>query len=88
MDDDYQIYEQDQWFQSPSHSKAHLNYVSSNSSLWGYSVDDNQEHLVDKWSLVGNVEAIHWGNLHCKPIHCRGNYRHTTAVDLKQDEFY
>ena len=88
MEDDYQINEQDQWSQSPSHSETHYNYVSSDSSLWGYSMDDNQEHSVDKWYLVRNVEAIHWGNLQCKPIHCRGYYRSTTAVDLKQDELY
>ena len=66
MEDDYQINEQDQWSQSPSHSKTHYNYISSDSSLWGYSMDDNQEHSVDKWYLVRNVEAIHWGNLQCK----------------------
>ena len=45
MKDDYQIYEQVQWPQSPSHSKTHHNYVSSDSPLWGYSVDDNQDIL-------------------------------------------
>ena len=39
--DDYQIYEQDQWSQSPSHSKTQENYVCSDSPPWGYSVDDN-----------------------------------------------
>ena len=33
MEDDYQINEQDQWSQSPSHSKTHYNYISSDSSL-------------------------------------------------------
>ena len=43
---------------------------------------------IDKWYLVRYVEAIHWGNLQCKPIHCRGYYRSTTVVDLEQDELY
>ena len=60
MENDYQINEQDQWSQSPSHSETHYNYVSSDSSLWGYIMSDNQEHSVDKWYLVQNVEAIHW----------------------------
>ena len=54
----------------------------------GYSVDENQEHSVDKWYLIRNVEAIHWDNLQCKQIHCTGYYTPTTALNLEQDVLY